>query len=53
MPPRLQSQPNFEDGSVYRQLRPTKLDKIENFHSLDSIATETYGTHGRLTCRED
>ena len=25
MPPRLQSQPNFEDGSVYRQLRPTRL----------------------------
>ena len=26
---------------------PTRLDKIKNFHSLDSIATETYGTHGR------
>ena len=33
--------------------RPTILDKIENLHSLDSIATETYGTHGRLTYRED
>ena len=31
----------------------TKLDKIKNLHSLDSIATETYGTHGRLTYRED
>ena len=27
----------------------TRLDKIKNLHSLDSIATETYGTHGRLT----
>ena len=26
---------------------PTRLDKIKNLHSLDSIATETYGTHGR------
>ena len=25
----------------------TKLDKRQNLHSLDSIATETYGTHGR------
>ena len=32
MPPRLQSQPNFEDGSVYRQLRPTRLDKIKNLY---------------------
>ena len=31
----------------------TKLDKIKNLHSLDSIATETYDTHGRLTHRED
>ena len=30
-------------------LVPTKLDKIKNLHSLDSIATEKYGTHGRLT----
>ena len=22
----------IEDGSVYRQLRPTTLDKIKNFH---------------------
>ena len=41
------AQPHLKGGSVYRQIRPTKLDKIENFHSLDSIATETYGTHGR------
>ena len=33
--------------------RLTKLGKIENLHSLDSLATETYGTHGRLTYRED
>ena len=33
--------------------RPIRLDKIKNLHSLDSIATETYGTHGRLTYRED
>ena len=32
---------------------PTRLDKIKNLHSLDSIATETYGTHGWLTYRED
>ena len=25
-------QPQFEDGSVYGEKRPTKLDKIENFH---------------------
>ena len=29
--------------------RGTRLDEIKNLHSLDSIATETYGTHGRLT----
>ena len=29
------------------------MDEIKNLHSLDSIATETYGTHGRLTHRED
>ena len=47
MPPRLQSQPNFEDGSVCRQLRPTKLDKIKNLHSLESIDTENSDTRGR------
>ena len=26
------SQPHLEDGSVYRQNRPTQLDKIKNFH---------------------
>ena len=25
-----QSHPHLEDGSVYRQLRPTRLDKIKN-----------------------
>ena len=27
------AQPHFEDGSVYRQNRPTKLDKIKNLHA--------------------
>ena len=27
------SQPQFEDGSTYHPLRPTKLDKTENFHA--------------------
>ena len=27
-----QSQPHLEDGSVYRQLRPTKLYKINNLY---------------------
>ena len=26
-----QSHPKFKDGSAYRQLRPTRLDKIKNF----------------------
>ena len=34
---------------VYGPVVATKLDKFKNLHSLDSIATETYGTHGRLT----
>ena len=25
-------QPHLKDGSVYRPLRPTRLDKIKNFH---------------------
>ena len=25
--------PQFEDGSVYRQNRPTRLDKIKNLHT--------------------
>ena len=29
---RLQPHPHLEDGSAYRQLRPTRLDKIKNFH---------------------
>ena len=37
----------------HSRARSTQLDKIKNLHSLDSIATETYGTHGRLTYRED
>ena len=27
------AQPHLEDGSVYRQNRPTQLDKIKNLHS--------------------
>ena len=27
-----QSQPQLKDGSVYRQLRPTRLDKIKNLY---------------------
>ena len=26
------AQPHLEDGSVYRQNRPTRLDEIKNFH---------------------
>ena len=25
-------QPQFEDGSVYSEKRPTRLDEIKNFH---------------------
>ena len=28
-----QPQPHLEDGSAYRPLRPTKLDKIKNLHA--------------------
>ena len=28
--PKSQFHPKFKDGSVYRQLRPTRLDKIKN-----------------------
>ena len=42
-----QSQPHLENGSVYRQIRPTRLDEIKNFHSTDTIATENSGTRGR------
>ena len=28
-----QSQPHFEYGTAYRQVRPTKLDKIKNFQN--------------------
>ena len=27
-----QDYPQFKDGTVYRQVRPTKLDKIKNLH---------------------
>ena len=30
---RLQPHPHLEDGSAYRQLRPTRLDEIKNFHA--------------------
>ena len=28
----LQPHPHLEDGTAYRQVRPTKLDKIKNLH---------------------
>ena len=40
----LQSFPSSAGGGG---AQPIWLDKIKNLHSLDSIATETYGTHGR------
>ena len=41
-------QPHLEDGTTYYPLRPTKLDKIKNLHSTDSIDTENSGALGRL-----
>ena len=35
------------DGTIYRPPRSTKLDKIKNLHSTDSIDTENSGTRGR------
>ena len=33
----LEGQPQLKDSSAYRQLRPTKLDKIKNlFHHIHS-----------------
>ena len=40
-------QPHLENGTAYRPIRPTKLDKIENLHSTDTIDTENSGTRGR------
>ena len=34
-------------GSRFWPVRPTKLDKIENFHLMDSIDTENSSTRGR------
>ena len=28
-----QGHPQFENGTVYRQVRPTRLDEIKNFHA--------------------
>ena len=42
-----QGHPQFKNGTVYRQVRPTKLDKIKNLHSTDTIDTENSGTRGR------
>ena len=41
------SKPHLEDHSIYHPLRPTRLDKITNFHSADSIDTESLSTRGR------
>ena len=35
------------DGTIYRPPRSTKLDKIKNLHSTDSIDTGNSGTRGR------
>ena len=40
-----------ESATIHEE--PPDLTIDMNLHSLDSIATETYGTHGRLTYRED
>ena len=40
-------QPHLEDGTTYRPLRPTKLDKIKNLHLTDSIDTESLSARGR------
>ena len=37
----------LENGTAYSPLRPTRLDEIKNFHSLESINTENSDTHGR------
>ena len=42
---RLQAQPHFKDGTAYRQVRPTKLDKIKNL--LDQVRSG--GVIGRLS----
>ena len=38
-------QPHLEDSSVYRQNRPTKLDKIKNLYDQVPVANLT-GSHG-------
>ena len=40
-------QPYLEEGTTYYPLRPTKLYKIKNIHSTDTIDTENSGTRGR------
>ena len=33
----LQSHPQFKEGTAYRQLRPTRLDKIKNLHLAGQV----------------
>ena len=34
-----QGHPQFKNGTVYRQVRPTKLDKIKNFRVAVQLGT--------------
>ena len=34
-----QDNPQFKDGTVYRQVRPTRLDKIKNFRAEVQVNT--------------
>ena len=44
----LHRQPELQrEGTAYTPLRPTKLDKIKNLHSTDTIDTENSDTRGR------
>ena len=38
-----QGHPQFKNGTVYRQVRPTRLDEIKNFH-LDLRSGPVVGT---------
>ena len=37
----------LKHGTAYRKIRPTKLDKIKNLHSTDSIDTKNSSSRGR------
>ncbi len=46
-----ESNEQLEDGSAYRQLRPTKLDEIKNFHAEVQVGAlaQTYQRPARST----